>query len=63
MPPRRDPDGAIQMRLRALAVAAGLVPGALIDEWHGRADALEWAGTPAPESERLALMHIEGRLA
>ena len=62
MPPRRDPDGAIQMHLRALAVAAGEDPASVISEWHQRCVAIEWAGTPAPESERLALQHIEARL-
>jgi hypothetical protein len=63
MPPSRDPGGEIRLRLRSIAVAAGIDPGALIDEWRDRCLAAEWAGTPAPESERLALMHIEGRLA
>jgi len=63
MPPSRDPGGEIRLRLRAIAVAAGIDPGALIEEWLSRAQAAEWAGTPAPESERMALMHIEGRLA
>jgi hypothetical protein len=63
MPPTRDPGGEIRLRLRSLAVASGIDPGALIEEWRDRCVASEWAGTPAPESERLALMHIEGRLA
>ena len=50
------------MRLRTLAVVAGIEPGALIDEWRDRSQALEWGGTPAPESERRALQHIEERL-
>lgn len=62
MPPTRDPGGEIRLRLRSLAVAAGIDPGALIDEWRDRCCAAEWAGVPAPESERLALQHIEGRL-
>jgi len=62
MPPTRDPGGEIRIRLRSIAVAAGIDPGALIEEWRDRCVASEWAGTPAPESERLALMHIEGRL-
>lgn len=62
MPPTRDPGGEIRLRLRAIAVEAGVDPGALIDEWRDRAQSAEWAGTPAPESERLALQHIEARL-
>lgn len=62
MPARRDPDGAIQMRLRSIAVAAGAVPGRVIDEWHERVTAMLWDGLPAVEAERMALLHIEGRL-
>lgn len=62
MPARRDPDGAIQMRLRGLAVAAGVEPGALIDEWHSRVDAMTWTGMAQVEAERLALFHVEERL-
>jgi hypothetical protein len=62
MPAPRDPEGQFRMRLRSLAVDAGLAPGALIDEWTERAQVLEWSGTPSPESERVALMHIEERL-
>ncbi len=62
MPEPRDPGGEIRMRLRSLAVERGVDPGALIDEWRDRAQALEWTGIAAPESERLALLHIEERL-
>jgi hypothetical protein len=62
MPPTRDPGGEIRLRLRSIAVSAGIDPGELIEEWRDRCVANEWAGTPAPESERLALQHIEGRL-
>lgn len=63
MPAPRDPGGEIRLRLRGIAVAAGIDPGELIEEWRDRAQAAEWSGTPAPESERLALQHIEARLA
>lgn len=56
---RRDPDGAYRMRLRELAVAWGIDPGALIDEWHSRADARGFAGQSPDDAERDALADIE----
>ena len=56
---RRDPDGAFRMRLREIAVARGLVPGALIEEWNSRADARACWQSP-DDAERCALADIEG---
>jgi hypothetical protein len=56
---RRDSDGSYRMRLRELAVARGLVPGALIDEWNSRADARACWQSP-DDAERCALADIEG---
>jgi hypothetical protein len=47
------------MRLREIAVAWSIDPGALIDEWHSRADARGFAGQSPDDAERDALADIE----
>jgi hypothetical protein len=56
---RRDQSGEIRMQLRSIAVARGIDPGALIEEWNARADARATWQAPA-EAERCALADIEG---
>jgi hypothetical protein len=59
-PPPRDPDGSCRIRLRELAVAAGVEPGRLIDEWHGRVDVLVYQRVY--DAEQVALRQVEERL-
>lgn len=61
MPAPRDPSGEIRMRLRQLAVEAGIDPGRLIEEWHARADAAAYGGVA--DAEQVALRHIEERMS